>query len=257
MSLAAPCLATAQTARSEPVIERAWFGPADRAHGHDALGTGRCPSRLHAAIRARGRQHTVTRELPEDTAFEDSVIRWVSMDAGSSPGLLLVRASRSAGAALSIVTAGSASGTPVLLERARSPSVGAGRWLNPVGAADFDGDGRQQVVAVLTPHIGGILTLYRYQPPDLIPVAQERDVSNHVYGQQEQQLAAVITRGGHAVVAVPDQSRRRLRFLKPAPNGRWASAAPDLAFEHPIERLWTPGGNQLHARAGMRVWQID
>lgn len=60
-----------------------------------------------------------------------------------------------------------------------------GRWLNQVGMADCHGYGQQDVVAVSTPHIGGVLTLYRYQPPHLVPMALERDVSNHVYGQVE------------------------------------------------------------------------
>ena len=44
---------------------------------------------------------------------------------------------------------------------AESKPIGrANRWLNIVGAADCDGDGKKEIVAVITPHIGGNLTLY-------------------------------------------------------------------------------------------------
>ena len=46
-SLTAPCSVLAsKDPGAPPVIEPAWFGPADRAHGHDALGIGRYPKRV-------------------------------------------------------------------------------------------------------------------------------------------------------------------------------------------------------------------
>ena len=232
-SLAAPCTVLASEAAAvPPVIERAWFGPADRVHGHDALGIGRYPGRVHAIVRDGGRQHEVRLDLPVDAAFEDGLIRLADLEADGSPQIVLVAASRLAGAAITVLGVERREGTPVLLERARGPSVGMGRWLNPVGMGDFNGDGRQHVVAVTTPHIGGVLTLYRYQRPHLVPVAHERDVSNHVYGEVEQQLAAVTICERRRCVAIPNQSRHRLRFLAPTLRGGWESVAPDAVFDH-------------------------
>lgn len=156
---------------TRPVIERAWFGPSDRAHGHDALGIGRYPGRVHAIVREGGRQHEVHLDLPVDAAFEDGLIRMADLDADGSLQIVLVAASRSTGVEITVLGVARRDGAPVLLERARGPSVGTGRWLNPVGLGDFHGDGQQDVVAVATPHIGGVLTLYRYQRPHLVPVA--------------------------------------------------------------------------------------
>jgi len=250
-SLAAPCsLLAGEVPAAPPVIERAWFGPADRSHGHDALGIGRYPGRLYAIVRDSGRQHEVHLDLPVDAAFEDGLIRLADLDADGSPQIVLVAASRSAGAAVTVVGVERRDGAPVLLERARGPSVGPGRWLNPVGMGDFHGDGRQDVVAVTTPHIGGVLTLYRYQRPHLVPVAFERDVSNHVYGEVEQQLAAVTIRDGRRCVAIPNQSRHRLRFLAPTLRGGWVAIASDAVFDHPIQSVRSLEGNRLQVQAG-------
>lgn len=257
-SLAASCGSLASAAPpAPPRIERAWFGPADRVHGHDALGVGRYPGRVHAIVRDSERQHVVHLELAKDAAFEDGLIRLADLDADSSPELVQVTASRLAGAAITVLGVERRGGVPVLLERARSPSVGPGRWLNPIGMADFHGDGQQAVAAVATPHIGGVLTLYRYRPPHLVPVAHERDVSNHVYGEVEQQLAAVIIRNGARCIAIPNQSRYRLRFLAPTPRGGWMSVAPDAVFEHSIQRVRSVEGNRLQVQAGNQDWLLD
>ena len=250
-SLAAPCsLLASEASAAPPVIERAWFGPADRAHGHDALGIGRYPGRVHAIVRDGGRQHEVHLDLAVDAAFEDGLIRMADLGADGSPQIVLVAASRFAGAAITVLGVERRDGAPVLLERARGPSVGPGRWLNPVGMGDFHGDGQQDVVAVATPHVGGVLTLYRYQRPHLVPVAHERDVSNHVYGEVEQQLAAVTIRDGRRCVAIPNQRRHRLRFLTPTLRGGWVAVAPDAVFDHPIQSVRSVKGNRLQVQAG-------
>ena len=250
-SLAAPCSLLASEALIPPLmIERAWFGPADRAHGHDALGTGRYPGRVYAIVKNSGRRHEVHLALPVDAAFEDGLIRLADLDADGSPQIVLVSASRMAGAAITVLGVERRDGAPVLLERAHGPSVGSRRWLNPVGVGDFHGDGQQDVVAVATPHIGGVLTLYRYQRPHLVPVAHERDVSNHVYGEVEQQLAAVTTRDGRRCVAIPNQSRHRLRFLALTLRGGWVAVAPDAVFDQPIQSVRSVEGNRLLVQAG-------
>ena len=256
-SLAAPGGALAAPP-ARPVLVRAWWGPADRVHGHDALGTGSYPGRVHGTVREGAREYEVALELPPDAAFEDGLLRLADLDADGSPELVLVTASRTAGAAIVVLgLERRGDGDAMLVEQARSPAVGRGRWLNPVGMADFDGDGRQEVVAVATPHIGGVLTLYRVQPPHLVPIASERNVSNHAYGEREQQLAAVLTRQGRPVVAIPDQGRRRLRFLAPTSHGGWQAVAAEVVFDDPIERVRSADGRRLEVRAGTRSWRSD
>lgn len=214
-SLAAPCSSLAGPASlALPVIERAWFGPADRAHGHDALGIGNYPGSVHTIVLDRGRRQAVHLEIEGDAAFEDGLIRLVDLDADGSPEFMVVVASRLAGAAITVLGVERRDGALVLLERARSPSVGPGRWLNPVGMADFQGNGQQDVVAVVT------------------------------------------TRNGHQCVAIPNQTRRRLRFLAPTLRGGWVAVAPDAVFDHPIQSVRSVEGNRLQVQAGTKYWLL-
>jgi hypothetical protein len=84
-----------------------------------------------------------------------------------------------------------------------------------VGIGDFDGDGTKEIVAVVTPHIGGVLTLYELEGDRLVPRPVLEDVSNHAIGSADLRLHAVIDWNGDGVldIVVPDQSRRVLRFI--------------------------------------------
>ena len=249
-ALVSPNVAELARAAQQPVILRAWLGMANRRHGHDALGAGGYPGSLHALVAYEGQVREVRLDLPADAAFEDGLLRRVNLDGRDSDEIVLVLANRRAGAAIAVYGVQLSGTVPVLSERARSPAVGPGRWQNPVGVGDFNGDGRLEVVSVLTPHIGGVLTLYGYKPPDLLPLARTGDVCNHVYGRQEQRLAAVLHRQGRTVVAIPDQSRYRLRTLSVASNGQWASVAADVVFSHPIDRVMPTLAGELEVLAG-------
>lgn len=240
----------AQAAGQPPLIRRAWLGEADRRHGHDALGTGSYPGSLHALVEHAGQLTPVRLDLPADAAFEDGLVRRVDLSGRGSEEIVLVAASRLAGAAVVVYGVELHGTRPVLRERARSEAVGRGRWLNPVGFGDFDGDGRLEVVSVSTPHIGGVLTLYSYQPPHLVALAQTGNVSNHAYGQQEQRLAAVLQRQGRVAVVIPDQGRHRLRTLSIAKDGGWEAVEADLVFERPIDRITPTGAGRLEVLAG-------
>lgn len=248
--LATLVLSGLATAAPKPEVLRVQLGKADRRHGHDALGVGSYPGSLHAGVAHDGRVSEVTLELPADAAFEDGLVRQVDLDGDGRDEIVQVVADRQAGAAVAVYGIELNGTRPFLSERARSPAVGRGRWLNPVGFGDFDGDGRMEVVSVSTPHIGGVLTLYRYQPPHLVPLARTGDVSNHVYGLREQRLSAVLQRGGRMVVVVPDQSRHRLRTLAVSRSVQWEPAMADVVFEHPIDRIMPTGAGGVEVQAG-------
>jgi len=89
------------------------------------------------------------------------------------------------------------------------------RWLNPVGVADLDGDGRAEIAAVITPHIGGTLKVYRREGAALVEIAALGGFSNHIYGTPELALSLTLalTPGGKTRLLVPDTARRNLRVI--------------------------------------------
>ena len=148
---------------------------------------------------------------------------YVDMTGAGDDQVLLVRSYLNRGAALALVAVEGESLSIV----AESPSIGrAFRWLNPVGVADFDGDGDREAAAVITPHIGGLLTLFRRDGHRLAPVAQARGFSNHAIGSRELGLSAILDANadGVADMAIPDARRSTLRVVSFA-GGRFADLA--------------------------------
>jgi hypothetical protein len=68
---------------------------------------------------------------------------------------------------------------------------------------------------VVTPHIGGWLTLYRRAGERLTAVQREPGFSNHAIGTDELELAAMLDANGDRVMdlAVPGAERRTLRVV--------------------------------------------
>ena len=156
-----------------------------------------------------------------------------------SEEIVLVEANALRGASLVVMGVEHTERGPILIERARSAFVGSTfRWLNPVGAADFDADGKLDLAMVLTPHIGGELQLLHYRPPSLVPYARALDVSNHRMGALEQTLAVIVhVAGQRPTVLVPDMTLRALHALRWDAPGRWTELGDVMPLPGRIERL--------------------
>jgi hypothetical protein len=89
------------------------------------------------------------------------------------------------------------------------------RWLNPVGVADVDNDGRPEVLVVLTPHIGGILVVYRFEAGRFHERGRIAGVSNHRIGSRALGLAAFLDYDGDGIpeLVIPSADRRALRAI--------------------------------------------
>lgn len=206
-------------------ISAAWLvGPTDR-YRHGALGDAIEAEGL-AVEAGDGRRFEML--LSAASVFEDRYPRLADIDGDGEDEILVVRSYLDRGAALAVIKL-RAGGLAVVAE---TPALGQpNRWLNPVGAGDFDGDGRIEVALVETPHIGGVLKLYRWQKDRLLLAAEQSGVSNHVIGSRALALAAVLDTNGDGVpdILIPDQSRRRMLVLTYA-GGRLAELA---AIPHP------------------------
>lgn len=221
-----------------------WFASPTLRYPHGALGSKTHAASLHALVRdGQNGWTTGSVELPLHRVFEDRVPRLVDLDGDGLDEILVIEADALRGAALVVwaVEPGDdeTGAPPKLVRRATGPRAGSSfRWLNPVGVADFDGDGRADVASVTTPHIGGTLTLHHYRPPHLVPFAQTMDVSNHRMGALEQDLAVIVQRPGmRPTIVVPDMSRRALHALRWEAPGRWKELADLVPLAGQVERL--------------------
>ena len=173
-------------------------GPDGGRYDHGALGDGIEATRLLWLERHRLQ---VMRELslPTPHVFEDIAPRAVALAKGI--GLLTVR-SGPMGSQLALVTA-----DPTQANRLQVAALGDAlgtrhRWLAPT----TDG---LRLLAVHTPHIGGVLHEYRLAGDRLASRIVARDLSTHRLGSRELDLAVWL---GPRLV-VPSQNGMRLRVL--------------------------------------------
>ncbi len=239
----------------------AWLASPTQRYGHAALGSGVHAASVQALVRVPGGPwHTVTHTLPLNRVFEDRVPRLHDLDGDGRDELLLIEADAQTGAALVVLgVRTSASGTPQLVEVARGPHAGSShRWLNPVGVADFDGDGHLDVASVTTPHIGGVLTLHHFRPPHLVPYATHTDVSNHRMGSQEQRLAVVVPVANERPATVlPDMTHRALQALRWQAPGQWQTLGDPVPLPERVVRLLPLPGGACAVLADGSQWRVQ
>ena len=267
----APAAARQRLPQSEAVhgvkdIAWAWLGSPTSRYPHAAFGSPVHAGSVHVlAADASGALQQLTLTLPAQRVFEDRVPRLVDMDGDGRDEIILVEADTARGAALVVFglraaahAAPGASAGLSLVELARSPSIGtAFRWLNPAGFADFDGDGRLDIASVTTPHIGGVLTLYHFRPPQLVPFARATDVSNHRYGMLEQRLSVVVEQPGRRpTVLVPDMQHTALQALRWDAPGQWSRLDEPVALRARIERMTPLAGGACVLLADASWWRV-
>lgn len=196
------------TSGSDPTI-RAWLGgPTDR-YDHGVIADSIEASRLYAQSANR---KAVFLELPSNQVFEDRLVRHADLDDDKQEELIVIRTHLRTGAG--IASFGYDNGQLKL--EAASDTIGLShRWLNIVGIEDFTGDGTLEIAAVITPHIGGTLTLYQQKGTRLIPIIEQWGYSNHEYGSRELGMSAVLDINNDGIIdmAVPNENRQDLILL--------------------------------------------
>ena len=119
---------------------------------------------------------SVAIKLPEDRVFEDLEPRLIDVDADGDLEVVVVESQANTGAALAIYDdTGKIASTPHIGTR--------NRWLAPIGAADFDGDGHIELGYIDRPHLAKTLRLWRFVDGGLQEVAALGGLTNHRIGE--------------------------------------------------------------------------
>lgn len=212
--------------QSEPVagsrnVRLVWLAePTDR-YRHGVLGD---PLEASALKVETASGEILSHDLSPSSVFEDLTPRLADIDGDGRDEIVVVRSYLESGSAVAVFGV-----RGNRLERlAESAPIGTPfRWLNPVGAADFDGDGETEVAVVLTPHIGGILVFYRRAGDRLVEIGRVGGVSTHAIGSTVLGMSAVLDLDGDGVseVLLPDQTHHSLVAIGFADGGfaeRWS-----------------------------------
>jgi FG-GAP-like repeat len=244
-------LAGSHIARGTQDIQAAWLTSPTMRYPHRSLGSATHAGSVTVQVTSG---KTVVYELPISRVFEDLSPRLVDLDNDGKDELVLIESEALRGA--SVVVLGLHDGK--LVELARSPPAGSTfRWLNIVGAADFDGNGKMDIAAITTPHIGGTLKLYHYRPPQLVAYASAMDVSNHLMGSTEQQMAVIVqlpqTR---PTIIVPDMSLKALHALRWQANGQWMELSDVMPLPAKVDRLTPIKSGACALLADQSWWRV-
>ena len=218
------CLLPASHAHAESIRVASYAAPVQR-YGHFALGRPHEYARLTATTDT-GRR--VDFDLSANEVFEDLAPRVVRLAAGEAPQLLAIVSSRESGSRLMLLRL---NGERLEIDAQSAPVGLPNRWLNPVAVTDLDGDGRAEIAAVITPHIGGTLKVYARQGRELVEKAALEGFSNHVYRTTDLALSMAFTLGDRVRLLVPNAARTQLRVIgledgRLVESGRCTLAAP-------------------------------
>lgn len=179
--------------------------------------------------------------LEEDSVFEDITPRLIPMGLNGRNAILVVRSYLDKGAALAILEV---RGNKLRVTAQSEPIGTAHRWQNPIGMGDFDRDGKAEIATVITPHIGGTLTLYERRGNKLVEDIRLLGFSNHRYGSEILDLHEVTDWDGDKTpdIILPDVTRRFLKVVSFASGDAKIIAEKelDLLVEGPVTQ--TPNG---------------
>ncbi len=240
-------IADLRVASGDNQIIEAWFIAPTQRYTHFVQGSDYEAAGLRVLTRAGD---IVTARLGEESVFEDRLPRLADLDGDGADEIVVVLTSVHAGASLAVY----ALGGDRLALRARTAFIGTPRrWLNPAGIADFDGDGRLEIAAVLMPHLAKRLALFRLEGGELAMVGSMQDVSNHRNGSVHTEMSALADIDGDGVtdLIVPDGSRAAIRVISFADGADQGTEIARYALPGPADGAFALTGGPGQWRLGV------
>lgn len=190
---------------SEAGIGAVYIEPTER-YPHGVLGNSLEAASLLIFTLADGSLLETTRiQLQENEVFEGLSPLWADVDADGSDELVTTVSNAYEGSRLVIYRT---DGTPL----AESSSIGQGyRWRHQLAFGAFGPNGEKEIVEVQTPHIGGVVQFWRYEPEHshLILAASTGGYTSHMIGSSnlDQAVAGDFNGDGTPEIVLTTQQR--------------------------------------------------
>ena len=113
--------------------------------------------------------------LPETHVFEDLAPRLWDITGDGRPEVVVIETDVALGGSLAVYDQSGKIG--------ETPHIGRpNRWLAPIGAADFDGDGRIEVAFIDRPHLAKTLRVFEWDGTGLVLDGELAGLTNHRIG---------------------------------------------------------------------------
>lgn len=157
---------------------------------------------------------TLAIRLPTNLVFEDFAPRLIDLNSDGRHEIITVESDQSKGSRLAVWEVIQDADQPRLIRSASTDFIGTRfRWLAPIGAADFNGDGTVEIAYVEKPHLDKILHIVRRDGTRLKRIASVAGVTNHAIGQEEVQSRIELCDGIPTIFAL-DASGERLLSIR-------------------------------------------
>lgn len=165
----------AGVAHGETIIEARFEAPTER-YGHAILGDAIEYGDLVIVTEQGARRVQYRLRLPEDHVFEDLAPRLWDITGDGAPEVVVIETDVARGGSLAVYDQTG--------KIAETPHIGrTNRWLAPIGAADFDGDGRVEVAFVDRPHLAKVVRVFEWDGTALVLEAELSGFTNHRIGE--------------------------------------------------------------------------
>lgn len=164
-------------AAADTIVEARYSEPTGR-YDHAILGDAIEWGALELVVEDWAHKSTLRFKLPLERVFEDISPRLVDVDLDGKPEVVVVETHADLGAQLAVYDeTGKIAWTPYIGR--------THRWLSPVGAADFDGDGFVELAYIDRPHLAKTLRIWRFMDGKLQHVADQPGLTNHRIGESD------------------------------------------------------------------------
>lgn len=169
------CVGLASPVAGEVIVGAQFVGETD-VYAHCILGD--CVEYQSLEITTEDWANTVRYRvsLPADHVFEDIEPRLWDITGDGQPEVVVIETDVALGGSLAVYDQTG--------KIAETPHIGrSNRWLAPVGAADFDGDGRIEVAFIDRPHLAKVMRIFEWDGSALVLEHEIGGLTNHRIGE--------------------------------------------------------------------------